>query len=151
MISMNLVLFFNCPFFPLLFIVVQVQLSPFFPHHFPAPHPSPPPPLYPTPLWICPCVLYTCSLTTLPPFPPLSPPTSPLVMVSLFLISMSLVLFCSLVYFVHYISLTSEIIWYLTFTAWLISLSIMLSSSIHVVTKGRRCLLYTSDAADERK
>ena len=30
-----------------------------------------------------------------------------------------------------------EIIWYLSFTTWLISLSIMLSSSIHAVEKGR--------------
>ena len=143
---MNLVLFFNCPFFPLLFIVVQVQLSPFFPHHFPAPHPSPPPPLYPTPLWICPCVLYTCSLTTLPPFHPIIPSHFPLVTVSFFFISMSLVLFCLLVCFVDEVPLIGEIIWYLSFTTWLTSLSIMLSSSIHTVTKGRSsffcCLIF---------
>ena len=54
------------------FIVVQVPLSPFPPHH------SPCPTLDPTPLWLCPCVLYTCSLMTLPLFPPLSPSPHPL-------------------------------------------------------------------------
>ena len=70
------------------------------------------------------------------PFPWVSPPTSPLVTVSLSFISMSLVLFCLLVCFVDYILLIGEIIWYLSFTTWLISLSIMLSSSIHAVAKG---------------
>ena len=78
------------------FIDVQVELSPFSPHHSPPPQPSPPPTLDPTPLWLCPWVLYTCFLTNLPPFPSLSPPTSPLVTVSLFLISTSLVIFCLL-------------------------------------------------------
>ena len=38
------------------------------------PNPSHPhlPPLTLPPAWFCPCVLYTCFLTTLPPFPPLS-------------------------------------------------------------------------------
>ena len=72
--------------FDIFFIVVQVQLS------LPTPDP--------TPLWLCPWVLYTCSLTTLLPLPPLSPPTYPLVPVSLFSISMSLVIFCLLVCFV---------------------------------------------------
>ena len=71
---------------------------------------------------------------SLPSYPPLP---SPQVTFSLFFISMSLVLFCLLVCFVHYIPLISDIIWYLSFTAWLISLSIMLSSSIHAVVKGR--------------
>ena len=70
-------------------------------------------------------------------FPPLSRPPFPLVTVSLFFISMSLVLFCSLAWFVGYGPLIGEIIWYLSFTAWHISLSIMLSSSIHAVMKGR--------------
>ena len=62
---------------------------------------------------------------------------SPLVTVSLFFISMSLVIFCLLICFVDYVPLIGEIIWYLSFTAWFTSLSIMLSSSIHAVTKGR--------------
>ena len=65
------------------------------------------------------------------------PPPSPLVTFNLFHVSMPMVLFCSLVYFVCQITLISEIIWYLSFTAWLISLSIMLSSSTHAVAKGR--------------
>ena len=38
-----------------------------------------------------------------------------------------------------------EIIWYLSFTTWLISLSIMLSSSIHAVTKGRSSFFHCID------
>ena len=40
--------------------------------------------------------------------------------------------------FFDYVPVKGEIIWYLSFTAWLISPSIMLSSSIHAVVKGRR-------------
>ena len=36
------------------------------PHH--PPHPSPPLTLEPTRLWLCPCVLYTCSLMAFPLF-----------------------------------------------------------------------------------
>ena len=57
-----------------LFIVVQLQLSPFSSHLSHTYQPSLPPTLDPNPLWLCPCVLYTCSLMTLPPFSPLSPP-----------------------------------------------------------------------------
>ena len=46
-------------------------------------------------------------------------------------------LYCLPVCLVNYVPLTGEIIWYLSFTAWLTSLSIILSSSIHVVAKGR--------------
>ena len=42
-----------------------------------------------------------------------------------------------LVYFVHQISHMSEIIWCLSFSNWFISLSIILSRSIHAVTKGK--------------
>ena len=38
--------------------------------------------------------------------------------------------------FVDYVPVKGEIIWYLSFTTWLISLSIMLSSSIHAIAKG---------------
>ena len=44
-----------------LFIVVQVQLSAFFPHHSPATQPFPPPSPDPTTTWFCPCILYSCS------------------------------------------------------------------------------------------
>ena len=53
------------------------------------------------------------------------------------LIFMSLSLFCLLVQFVHYIPHMGEIIWYFSFSDWLISLSIMFSRSIHTVTKGK--------------
>ena len=65
-------------------------------------------------------------------FPHYPTPASLLVTVSLFFISMSLVLFCLLVCFVDLL-ITGEIIWYLSFTAWLISLSKMLSRSTHAV------------------
>ena len=82
------------------FIVVQGQLSPFSHHHFPQLHPLPPPTLNPSPLWLCPWVLYTCSLMTLPLPSLLSPCLSPLVTASLFFIPMSLIIFCLLVCFV---------------------------------------------------
>ena len=50
---------------------------------------------------------------------------------------MSLVIFCLPFSFVDYVPVKGEIIWYLSLTAWLISLSIVLSSSIHAVAKGR--------------
>ena len=62
-------------------------------------------------------------------------PHSPLAIVRLFLTSMSLVIFRLLFSFVDYVPVKDEIIWYLFLTAWLISLSIMLSSSIHVIAK----------------
>ena len=48
-----------------------------------------------------------------------------------------------LVCFVAWIPLIVEIIWYLSFTAWLISLSIMLSSAIHAVTKDRSSFFFS--------
>ena len=72
-----------------MFLVVQVQLSPFTLNHSPRSQPSLPPIPDPTPTWFCPCVLYTCSWKPFHLSPPLSPPTSPLVTVSLLLISMS--------------------------------------------------------------
>ena len=101
----------------------------------PPPHPSRthllphnhPPPRF------CPCVLYSSSCK---PLSLLSPPHSPLTIVRLFLISMSLIIFCFLFSFVDYVPVKGEIIWYLSLTAWLISLSIMLSSSIHAVANG---------------
>ena len=53
----------------------------------------------------------------LSPFNQSPPPLTPLKTISLFLVSVPLVLFCSLVYFVHYIPLISEIIRYLSFTS----------------------------------
>ena len=81
--------------------------------------------LYPPP-WFCPCVLNSSSCN---PLSPLSPPHSPLAIVTLFLISMPLVIFCLLFSSVDYVPVKGGIIWYLSLTTWLISLSIMLSSS----------------------
>ena len=75
---------------------------------FPPPTPANPtslPDLY-SPPWFCPCVLYSSSCR---PFSPLSPPHSPLAIVTLFLISMSLVIFCLLFSFVDYVPVKGEI------------------------------------------
>ena len=82
------------------FIVVQLQLPVFTPTTPPPPQPSPSPAPASTSNWFCPCVLHSCSWKPFPLFPPLSPPTSPLVTVRLFLISMSLVIFSLLVCFI---------------------------------------------------
>ena len=104
-------------------------------HFLPIPPPHPPSPtscphLYPPP-WFCPCVLYSSSYR---PLSPLSLPHSPLAIVTMFLISMSLVIFCLLFSSVDYVPVKGEVIF--VPPAWLISLSIMLSSSIHAVAKG---------------
>ena len=52
---------------------------------------------FPLVLSMCPSYMF---LKTLPLFPPSSPPTSPLVTISLFLFSLSLVIFCFLLCFV---------------------------------------------------
>ena len=103
----------------------------------PSLHPTPPetpslPHLHHPPRF-CPCVLYSSSCN---PLSSLSPPQSPLTIVRLFLTSVSPVIFCFLFSSVDYVPGKGEIIWYLFLTTWLISLSIMLSSSIHAVAKG---------------
>ena len=110
--------FFNC-----YSITVVCLLSPSL-HPTPA-KPASLPHLHPPP-WFCPCVLYSSSWK----------PFSPLSLVRLFLTSMTLVILCLLFSSVDYVPVKGEIIWYLSLTTWLISLSIMLSSSIHSVTKG---------------
>ena len=97
-----------CSFFSLLknlyifiFIVVQVQLSSFCPHHFPWLHPCPPPTPDSTPplaLSMGPLYMFLddpSSFVTRYPSP-----SFPLVTISLFFISMSLVIFYLLVWFV---------------------------------------------------
>ena len=44
--------------------------------------------------------------------------------------------------FVDFVPVKGEIIWYLSLTAWLVSLSIMLSTSIHAVAKGITDVLF---------
>ena len=57
--------------------------------------------------------------------------------VRLFSVSVSLFLFCLLVCFIHWFPHIGEIIWYLSFSDWLISLSITLSRSVYAVIKGK--------------
>ena len=66
-----------------------------------------------------------------------SPILLPSTAVSPFSVSLILFLFCLLVYFVHHIPHVSEIIWYLSFSDWLISLNIVISRSIHAFAKGK--------------
>ena len=89
-----------------LFIFIQLQLSAFSPLPSTPPQPVPPPSPTSTP-WVCPCVLYSSSWKSLSP---LSPPHSPLAIVSVFLISMSLGIFCLLFSFVDYVPVKGEII-----------------------------------------
>ena len=125
----NVLLFFL--FFYCYSITVVCLFSPSL-HPIPA-KPSSLPQFHP-PTWFCPWVLYSSSCN---PISSLSPPHSPLPIATFFLTPVSLVIFCFLFSSVDYVPVQGEIIWYLSLTAWLISLSIMLSSSIHAVAKGR--------------
>ena len=78
------------------------------------------------------------------PFPP-SLPTFSLTALSLFFVSMLLFLFCLLAYFVHSIPHMNEIMWCLSFSDWLISLSIIISRSIHSFTKGKIPLFFMTE------
>ena len=123
-----LFLFFYC------YLITVVCL--FSPSLHPTPgEPTSLPPLHPPP-WICSCVLYSSSCNPLYLLSPPPPPTPALAIVTLFLTSMSLVIFCLLFPSIAYVPVKGEIIWYLSLTSWLISLSIMLSSFIHAVAKG---------------
>ena len=115
------------------FFVVQLQLSAFSPHSYPPPHPNPPPSLAST----LPLGFVHVSFIVVPenPSPHRPLPTSPLAIVRLFLTSKYLVIFCLLFSSVNYVPVKGKIIWYLSLTTWLISLSIMLSSSIRAVAK----------------
>ena len=90
-------------------------------------------PQHPPPPWFCSCVLY---MSFCNPLSPLSPPHYPLDLVRLLLTSMSLVIFCFLFPSIYYVPVKGEIIWHLSLTAQLISLSIIRCSSIHAVAKG---------------
>ena len=69
-------------------------------------------------------------------FHPVPLPSSRLTAVSLFHESLPLCLFCSSVQFVHSIPHMSEIVWCLSLSDWLISLSVLISTSTHAVEKG---------------
>ena len=115
------------------FIVIQLQLCAF------SPPPSTPNQLKlpPYPISTLPLYLVHVSFIVVPVIPSSHCPPHPPAIVRLFLTTMSLVIFCLLFSFVDYIPVKGEIIWYLSLTTWLNSLSIMLSSSILAVTKGR--------------
>ena len=136
-LKIGYVSFFN------IFLLFKYSFLPFPPTspHYPS-HPHLPP-LFPPPLLLSMCPLQFF-LKTLHPLPLWSPPLSPLVTVSLFSISVPLVKFCLLVRFVDQVPVKGEIIWYLSFPPWLISLSIMLSSSIHAVAKGRSSFFFSA-------
>ena len=102
--------------------------------------PAPPTPYSHSQLPHCcpwPRAIYTCPLTRLFPFFPPSPssshPSGACQFAPCFHASSP---FFSFVCSVHLVPVC-EIIWYLSFTAWLLSRSTMLSSSTHAVEKGR--------------
>ena len=127
-------------FFYLFILLLFNYTYPNFPPvALPCPANPPPPQLIPTvtvtPHPCCPCP-WVPWLDSSPSFPcyPLPPPWSWSIF---FLISLSLALFYSFAYFVLLVPIIGEIIWRLYFTTWLLSLSIILSSSIYAVAKGR--------------
>ena len=113
-------------FFPIAVLCPVSQL----PQSIPLPHCSCSVSIMASPLFLLLCF-------PLPLLSPVIPLPSPSGHCQFAFISKSLALFCSFVSFADYVSLIGEIIWYVYFTTWLTSLSIMLSSSIHAVAKGR--------------
>ena len=129
-------------FFLKIFIVIQLQLYAFSPHPFTPPQLKPPPSFTSTlPLDF---VYGSFILVPIIPSPHCPLPTPLLAIVRLFLISMSLVIFSFLFSSVDYVPVKGEIIWNLSLTAWLIALSIMLSSFIHAVAKGIRSFFFSA-------
>ena len=131
---------FSCYFFFLFliyfFIVVQVQLSAFPPTTPPPAQPSSPPSRDSTPLGFVHMSYFIVVPKNPSPFSPIILsylPSGYCLFVLYFNVSGYILLAC----FFDYVPVKGEIIWYLSFTAWLISPSIMLSSSIHAVVKGR--------------
>ena len=113
-----------------------LQLSQFFPLRPPPPSlPSTPVVLTLLPMSMDPsCTFFDQSLPLLSISPCLPLPHLQLSVYSVFL--------CLWFCFAHQIPFINELIWYLSFTAWLISLSMIVSSSNHAVTKGRNsCFL----------
>ena len=96
-------------------IVVQVQLSPFSPHHD-----LPPSNLPSLALSVCPLYMFLDGPSPIFPNYPIPPPLWLLSVCSLF---QCLVVFCLLVCFADKVPLIGQIIPYLSFTTWLISLT----------------------------
>ena len=124
--------FFFLPIFQLFYCCSITIVCIFSPPLYPTPNPPP------SPASTLPLGFVHVSFIVVPknPFPTIPSP-SLLAIVRLFLTSMSQVIFCLLFSSVDYVPVQGEIIWYLSLTTWLISLCIMLSSSIHAVTKGQ--------------
>ena len=121
------------PFFSFSFLLAQYSCLHFLPTPPLHPNHNHRPPLLPhSPLVLSMCALYY----SWKPLSLLSPPDDTLAIVRLLLISRSLVIFCLLFCSVDYVPVKGEIIWYVSLTAWLISLTKMLSSSLHAVAKG---------------
>ena len=72
------------------------------------------------------------------------PLLSTIILLSPFLWSLSVcsMFSCLRFYFVHQIPLIGHIMWYLSFTTWLTSLSIIVSISIHAVSKGKSSFFF---------
>ena len=139
-------IFSYCSLFSFFILVYFITIVLIFPLCSPlSRHPTPLPQSIPTLLSTSvghSYMFFVQSLPLLSTITPLPNPLFPLAAVSLFSVPVYLVLFCSLVYFVHWIPLISEIIWYLSFTNWLISLIIIVSSSLHDVAKGRNSFFF---------
>ena len=95
-------------FFLIYLLLFNYSCMPFPPSLHPTPaEPISLPPLHPPP-WICSCVLYSSSCN---PLYPLSPPPTPspaLAIVTLFLTSMSLVIFCLLFPSIAYVPVKGD-------------------------------------------
>ena len=113
--------FFKCIFFLLPFSPLTPSLPQQSPH-----------------CCLCPWVFFPFSL--IPP-----PPSLPHHLLSSGPLSMNLSLFCLLVQFLCYIPYMSEIIWHLSCSVWLISLSVMFSMSIHTVAKGKPFIFFMAE------
>ena len=121
------ILFYFILFF--IFIVTRLQLSAFSPHPSAPPQPNPPPsPASILHLGFVHVFLKTPLLTSRSTLP------SDYCQIVLNFNVSSYVCFAS--FFVDYVPVKGEIIWYLSLTTWIISLSIMLSNSIHTIAKG---------------
>ena len=127
----------------ILYTISEVPISPLVLAHL---QPAPLPPGHPhTVVSVHGLCIYVLRLIPPPCFIQ-HPQNLPLISVSLFPVSLPLFLFCSSVYFVHQIPHMSEIVWYLSFANWLISLSILFSRSIHAVMKGENSFLLTASS-----
>ena len=122
------ILFFYCLSTVVSILISPLPLAPPFPASHPPPYPS--------------LALSMCPLCMFLDDPPLSSPLIPLPAPPC-LLTVCYLFQCVWLYFacsfcwLQQVPSIVEIIWYLYFTVWLISLSIMLSRSTHAVAKSR--------------